>query len=136
MRSLVVFIQFIHIVLCYRTAFALIVHVKYTSDKPFKEALLLPVHIPRLVQDPQNILFTRNRFFGFRRGGVLLVNLTVQDATQTALKDTFLVSSQNINDPLDSTDTRFSLQSASSVDGTLVFICYRHEYFVAVTMLS
>lgn len=61
-------------------SFGVVVHIRHSDEMPFKEALMLPVYLPRLVQDPQNIPFKKNRSFFYAKGGVLSVNLTVRDA--------------------------------------------------------
>lgn len=77
----VTFLYLITVVRFHNPASALVVRLNPTSDDLFAKAILLPVQIPRLLQDPQNVPWNNNRSFGFKKGGELHVDLEVLPPT-------------------------------------------------------
>lgn len=64
---------------------SLILRLRYSSEDVISKSIFMPVQIPRLLQDPQNIPRNYNRSFGFQAGGWLKVNLERRPYEHTTL---------------------------------------------------
>lgn len=57
---------------------SLIIHLHPSPEDVFTKTFLLPVQIPRLLQDPQNVPRNFNRSFGLLKGGQLIIDLSIR----------------------------------------------------------
>lgn len=64
----------------------LVVRLQPTPDDVYTKTIILPIQIPRLLQDPQTVPHNINRSFGFKKDGRLIVDLEIR---RSLLSQTF-----------------------------------------------
>lgn len=91
--------QWIIFTWCFIVSSALVVRLQPAPNESFSKVVLLPVQIPRLLQDPQNIPHNYYRSFGFKKGGQLLIDFQISKSFfASILSEDNLLNISGIND--------------------------------------